>query len=264
MKTKTPPEMATMFDMMNADAITKTDDWARYIDEGLTNGKGRATVISKEMVQNIATELGIGVEDAKRILKDYLGVAATEIEPVNTALETLKGTVEDIIGMKLPPGMTLSDLIFMPTGEITGGGLLTGGAQGGNLSPVLRKAQGGITRDPQITNRPILWGEAGPEAYIPLGMDKRYQSTRLLNDVADMFGYRLMHFADGGIYRSPASNGGGGGLTINLGGINVEARVAAGVDMDYAARVISAKVEAGVKAAFDRLGREMVVRSWRN
>lgn len=256
MKTKTPPEMAAMFDLMNADAITKTEDWARYVDQGLTSGKGRAETVTKEMVENIAKELGIAPEKVLPILQNYLGVAATAIKPVQDALDMAKSTIQWISGHP-PPDMSKVTGPSGPAGVISG----PGGAVVGFYTP---KAEGGVTRQPQISSTPILWAEAGPEAYIPLGMDKRYQSTRLLGEVADMFGYRLMHFADGGIYRQAATGGGGGDIIITLGGIHVEARVAAGVDMDYAARVIEAKVTQGVKAAFDRLGREMVVKSWRN
>lgn len=257
MKTKTPPEMAEMFRLMNADAITKTDSWAQYVEAGFISGKGRAETVTTQMVENIATELGIGKDQVLVVLKDYLGVAAEAIKPVQDALNSAKETIKWINGTP-PPDMTKLTGPSGPAGVISG----PGGTVVGFYQP---KAEGGITRDPQISSTPILWAEAGPEAYIPLGMDKRSQSTRLLGQVADMFGYRLMHFADGGIYRQP--HGGGatmGDVNFNLGGIHVEARVAAGVDMDYAARVIGAKVEEGVKAAFDRLGREMVVKSWRN
>lgn len=257
MKTKGPAELREMFNMMNADAITKTEEWARYIDEGLTNGKGRANTVTKTMIENIATELGIGKEDAKRALVDYLGVAAGAIQPVNDALNIMKGTIQWINGQP-PPDMTKVTGPSGPAGVVSGpGGTVVGFYQ--------KKAYGGISRDPQVSSTPILWAEAGPEAYIPLGLDKRSQATGLLGQVADVFGYKLMHMADGGIYRTSANGGGGStAIQINLGGIHVEARVAAGVDMDYAARVIGAKVEAGVQAAFARLGREMVVKSWRN
>jgi len=58
----------------------------------------------------------------------------------------------------------------------------------------------GSVREAQVSNRPILWGEAGPEAYIPLSPAKRPRSTNLLAEVADRFGYGLVRtMADGAI-----------------------------------------------------------------
>lgn len=65
-----------------------------------------------------------------------------------------------------------------------------------------KQADGGIYRQAQITDKPILWGEAGPEAYVPLGQDKRPRSVALLGQVADMFGFSLTKMADGGIVGS--------------------------------------------------------------
>lgn len=64
---------------------------------------------------------------------------------------------------------------------------------------IITMARGGITaaatglttRQAMVANRPILWAEAGPEAYIPLSASKRARSTALLSEVADQFGYQL-------------------------------------------------------------------------
>jgi phage-related minor tail protein len=64
------------------------------------------------------------------------------------------------------------------------------------------RAQGGIEKPGQakIANSTVYqWAEAGPEAFIPLGKDKRSRSTQLLGTVADMFGMQLVPMALGGI-----------------------------------------------------------------
>ncbi|PYC83458.1 phage tail tape measure protein [Streptomyces tateyamensis] len=71
-------------------------------------------------------------------------------------------------------------------------------ADGGIYSRAM--AAGGITtaadglsgRQAMVASRPILWAEAGPEAYIPLSPSKRQRSTALLGQVAGQFGYQLV------------------------------------------------------------------------
>jgi hypothetical protein len=103
-------------------------------------------------------------------------------------------------------------------------------AEGGIYGPglVKRYAAGDVeravpaTRDigPVVTTRPIaLFGEAGPEAYIPLSQSRRARSTMLLGEVADMFGYGLVRrMADGSMVRGTsvmaAAGGTGGGGTM--------------------------------------------------
>lgn len=67
---------------------------------------------------------------------------------------------------------------------------------------VKRMAAGGMGREAMLADRPILWAEAGPEAYIPLGRDKRNARTdSLFRTTADILGYdvirRARHAADG-------------------------------------------------------------------
>ncbi|MFJ3793904.1 phage tail tape measure protein [Kitasatospora sp. NPDC090091] len=65
---------------------------------------------------------------------------------------------------------------------------------------VRRFAYGGFTaaanglssRQAMVSRRPILWAEAGPEAYIPLDPAKRRRSMGLLGEVAGIFGQQLV------------------------------------------------------------------------
>jgi hypothetical protein len=57
----------------------------------------------------------------------------------------------------------------------------------------VRAAASGLSaREAMMSSRPILWAEAGPEAYIPLDPAKRARSMRLLGEVAGIFGQQLM------------------------------------------------------------------------
>ncbi|MGE7432753.1 phage tail tape measure protein [Kitasatospora sp. NPDC001175] len=73
-------------------------------------------------------------------------------------------------------------------GEAFANGGITGYAAGG----ITAAADGLHNRQAGISNRAILWAEAGPEAYIPLSPSKRARSTQLLGQVATEFGYQLV------------------------------------------------------------------------
>lgn len=63
--------------------------------------------------------------------------------------------------------------------------------------PHFAYAQGGIHRPAQIAHRPILWAEAGPEAYIPLSASKRSRSLEIWAQTGQILG--ALPMADGGI-----------------------------------------------------------------
>lgn len=104
---------------------------------------------------------------------------------------------------------------------------------------IITMARGGITaaaaglttRQAMVANRPILWAEAGPEAYIPLASSKRGRSTALLAEVAAEFGYQLTPLAKdlmpvrslaGPPAATPAAAGEGRDITVNLYGAKQE------------------------------------------
>lgn len=70
--------------------------------------------------------------------------------------------------------------------------------QPGFLGPMVQNAAGSV-REAQVSNRPILWAEAGPEAYIPLSPARRPRSMDLLGEVAHRFGMNLVKMAEGGV-----------------------------------------------------------------
>ncbi|WP_167333487.1 phage tail tape measure protein [Nocardia concava] len=91
-------------------------------------------------------------------------------------------------------------------------------------------ADGGI-RQPGIADgtKAILWGEAGPEAYIPLDQSKRGRSTDLLGQVASMFGYQLTPMAAGGIVPGKAFAQSVDPAVYQLGGFSTSAMDCSGM-----------------------------------
>ena len=64
--------------------------------------------------------------------------------------------------------------------------------------PHVNFADGGFSRDAQIGTAPILWAEAGPEAYIPLSPSKRTRSVEIWAQTGQILG--VLPMADGGIW----------------------------------------------------------------
>ncbi|MGW3545898.1 phage tail tape measure protein [Nocardia niigatensis] len=106
----------------------------------------------------------------------------------------------------------------------------TNDGSGWRAPMVFPNADGNIySRQAQISNTPILWGEAGPEAYIPLDQGKRGRSTKLLATVADMFGYGLTPMAAGGIVPGKAFAQSVDSATYQLGGFSTSAMDCSGM-----------------------------------
>lgn len=114
-------------------------------------------------------------------------------------------------------------------------GFLTGKANGGIVIPGLRKAATGLMdRQAGFANSPILWAEAGPEAYIPLDPGKRARSRQIASETVSTLGGRVSW--DGGralamsgashasTARVRASGGGGEGMTV-VNNINISGSV---------------------------------------
>lgn len=81
----------------------------------------------------------------------------------------------------------------------------------GGISPgegVSRMAAGGV-RPAMIASRPILWAEAGPEAYLPLGAARRNapRTRQIFEKSAQILGYRVERRADGGLNAAGVQRG---------------------------------------------------------
>lgn len=80
----------------------------------------------------------------------------------------------------------------------------TGVANGAIFYPNLKYGDGGHNAFITHSQRTFGEPETGGEGYIPLALSKRLRSTKILSDIAKMFGYGLTHFAAGGITSVPA------------------------------------------------------------
>ncbi|MFI2612047.1 phage tail tape measure protein [Kitasatospora sp. NPDC018619] len=90
----------------------------------------------------------------------------------------------------------------------------------------IRAAADGLSgRQAMMSSQPILWAEAGPEAYIPLSTAKRGRSMALLSEVAGIFGQQLIPATPMASQLIPARRlaspmaaaaVGGGGRTTNI------------------------------------------------
>lgn len=127
----------------------------------------------------------------------------TVIANTDEASRILQGWLENNKNTTLTIGMQ-ADWAAVDAGirdRTQGNGSLTrNAAPYSGESGYVHYAAGGI-RQPGIADgsQAILWGEAGPEAYIPLSESRRSRSTGLLAKVAEMFGYSLVKMAAGGI-----------------------------------------------------------------
>lgn len=101
------------------------------------------------------------------------------------------------------------------------------------------KADGGISRGAQISSRPVLWAEAGPEAYIPLSPGKRDKSVPIWVEVGRRLGL-LTAMAAGGIIPGKSFARSMEGVPYEMGGFSRSSIDCSGM------------VSAGVNAAFGR------------
>ena len=123
---------------------------------------------------------------------------------------------------------------------------------GGWLNGVRLGADGHLNRRAMTASSPILWAEAGPEAYIPLSSSKRSSSLPILAQSAAAFGYSITPMAGGGII-------GGAHTTVDnrmTNTFDVRVTVAAGVDPGAVGRAVRREVE----AALDKVGRQATMR----
>ena len=83
-------------------------------------------------------------------------------------------------------------------------------------------ADGGINRSAQISTRPVLWAEAGPEAYIPLSPAKRDKSVPLWIEVGRRLGL-LAAMANGGLVPGKAFAQSMDSASYQMGGFSTSA-----------------------------------------
>jgi tape measure domain-containing protein len=148
-------------------------------------------------------EAGMTLEQATALANQYglfpadlaTNVRLVGADEALNKLTVIQGALANLAGTA--PIQVSSPLVNVPRNSaLPLPGAVTPRAEGGIDGPLPRNAE---IRTP--SQRLIQWAEpeTGGEAFIPLGSNKRSRSTALLGRVADMFGYRIEKYADGGI-----------------------------------------------------------------
>lgn len=191
-------------------------EWADKVDAGNTalgnvreglQGAGADAVASAEMFRALGDDV-ISIPDEKTIIvQDNSPEAQKRFEEMGISIQEIPGTKDFKLVANTADGQAkINAFISENTGKkitLDAEVALSARVQNGELTVgpgsawASKQADGGVYREAQITDKPILWGEAGPEAYIPLSESKRARSKALLAEVAQRFGMQLM--ADGGI-----------------------------------------------------------------
>lgn len=209
-------DMGAAFETSGATARTMADTIANDVIPGMSNMRdsvqatgdaARATATGVD----ILTQSVIAVPDEKTIIiKDNSPATIAALEALGLKVETLpNGEVKvtadtdegEAIMQEFVSRPRVVDIRVRANFDADARALYFGGnpnVQG----PVPITQAAGSVREAQTTNRPILWGEAGPEAYIPLSPERRSRSTALLGEVANRFGMNLVKMAEGGVLGS--------------------------------------------------------------
>lgn len=210
-----------------------------------------ATGMSRQAAEAYLKQLGLipeNIQTTAEMHKDTAQAAADELtRHANEAARNRQGSIEISVSQAMANLNTLQAKLAYVSSQAQAGNLgqagyalgrtLAGNARG---SITLHQyARGGFENHvAQITPAGTvrLWGEqeTGGEAYIPLGMSKRGRSTGILAAVAQMFGYDLVRYAQGGMSVSGASTS-PAGIMVSPGAINVTVNNPSnGVDIEHA------------------------------
>ena len=187
-------------------------DWG---EARLTEARDRWNVKTGEARDWIDTRLAEARDRGNTRLTELREQGLLRLDELKTGASERAGQMVELMGLaweKLPDRFKqpVRDLIsFLNTHLIGGVNKIAGKVGLGDKwlpdIPPVPMADGGVTnRDPQIRNRPILWAEAGPEAYIPLDPNKRGRSLKLWAEVGRQLGAHTL--ADGRIFPLPAGS----------------------------------------------------------
>lgn len=204
-----------------SDASGTLNDWADKVDAGnealgrtreSLKVTGAETVATQEVFRALGDQVTSVPDDKTIKVTDNSPEAQARFAELGIKIEAIPGTKDFKLVANTAEGQTRIDsFIKTNTGKtipITArvsfvdiqGNTTNNPALQTTKVPGGRYADGGIVdRQAQVTDKPILWGEAGPEAYIPLDESKRKRSSALLADVAQRFGMKLTRMAEGGI-----------------------------------------------------------------
>lgn len=271
-------QQKTALDLEVSDLQTHLDDKYRRLKANLEDAEKAATTAADTRATNAKNNQGVMLSDYQTFLDDELaaadqftidmGIIAARLGALGTPelMAQLAEIDPGVIAQAARAGPAAFNAFIDSIRQLLAGGArapgLPGGVIGGDIRGIgglNRAAAGRITRGAMISSTPVLWAEAGPEAYIPLSCGRKASATPILAQAASVFGYNLVRMANGGI---TGGTGRAGGVAVNM-PISIEARVSAGVDPDAVGRAIAAHTRIAVDEALDTLGRQVTMKSWR-
>lgn len=144
-----------------------------------------------------------------------LGLTKAEIGRYITAYDSIPAVVQTQVKVDVAEALaTVQSLAAAMTVPVKGvpGALAPRGGYDPDNPVVLARAEGSVTRTPQIRSSAVLWAEAGPEAYIPLGPTHRRSAMSMTSEVGRILGMTVVTpMAAGGMWGVPAYSSGGAG-----------------------------------------------------
>jgi trimeric autotransporter adhesin len=202
---------------------------------------GEAAQNSEILMRALGNTVVTGIPDSKSILiSDNSPETVARLEALGLKVETTPNGIrvtaktdeaDTIIGDFINKERTITvnvRAVGMPSGDVVTGAAPAPGVSGQASNPMLPyggarpQADGSIMAgsfangklpDEALIQSPrahyIQWAEpeTGGEAFIPLSVRKRPRSERILQDVADRFGFGLVKMADGGVFDAAAAQG---------------------------------------------------------
>jgi hypothetical protein len=202
----------------SSDARNQVIALAKSFNQGATDSQvlGGALGLTRKQFLAAAASAGVSQSAANRLWSAYNKLpksVRTDISSNAAQVAGAIGAVQRAINSLHGKNVTNHvHTVYTSSGSTTFGGnnVKLGNAAGGvyGRNMVRRYAAGDLvdavpaTHDlpPNVTTGPIaLYGEAGPEAFIPLDRSRRARSTMLLEAVAAEFGLQLVKMAAGGV-----------------------------------------------------------------
>lgn len=133
-----------------------------------------------------------------------LGLTKAEIDRYATAYDSIPAVVQTQIKVDTSELDAALTSMTLPVAGVPGALRPRGGYDPDNPD---RLAEGRVTRTPQIRSSAVLWAEAGPEAYIPLGPAHRSSAQTMTVEVGRILGVPVAPMAAGGMWGVPAGAG---------------------------------------------------------
>lgn len=151
---------------------------------------GLPTQLSLIDYSGIGTQVGTGVGGA---------IQNTDMEPINSAITTLKGNTGTAIDTAFAPGFNTTTPVTITANYKLANPSATISFSGGGSGTATVNASIASNANGDIVNGPLLsWvGEDGPEAIIPLGSKRRSRGLSLWEKAGELLGVKK--YAKGGI-----------------------------------------------------------------